>query len=83
MKNKFFCQKCQVIFEAEGMKKEYEDHIYGQCWKRIASCPACDAECEEYRQKNSPKKNVDFDSYVKDLRNRGGGGCSPESGCCR
>lgn len=83
MKNKFYCQKCQAIFEAEGKKVEYQDPIYGHCWKRVANCPACGAECSEHTPKGSQsKKNVDFDNYVNDLRNRGGGGCCGGSGCC-
>lgn len=80
--DKFYCQKCQKVFEAEGVKREYSSPIYGPCWKWIAKCPDCDRECDEFRQTGSSrKKNFDFDSYVANLRNRGGG-CGPGSGCC-
>ena len=58
---KFYCPKCKKIFEAEGKKKEWQDSIYGYCWKRTAKCPICGTECEEYRpsgpstKKSSPK----------------------------
>lgn len=81
MKNKYFCQKCQKAFEAEGIKQEYTSPIYGPCWKRIAVCPDCGVECDEFRKKSSSKKNFDFDSYVSRLRNQGGG-CIPGGGCC-
>lgn len=83
MKSKFYCQKCQEIFETEGVKLEYKDPIYGPCWKRVADCPDCGSKCDEFRQKSSSKKSFDFDSYVSGLRNRGGGGCNPDSSCCR
>lgn len=83
MKNKFFCQNCQTTFEAKGKKLEYQDPLYGHCWRRAAKCPTCGEECNQYYQKkSSSKKKVDFDSYVNDLRNRGGGGCNPGGGCC-
>lgn len=81
MKSKFYCQNCQSIFETEGRKIEYQDSIYGHCWRRVANCPTCNIECGEHSQKSSSKKSVDFDSYVNDLRNRGGG-CNPGGGCC-
>lgn len=85
MKNKFYCTQCKTIFETEGYKKEWEDKIYGHCWKRLAKCPTCKAVCDEFWQKNntsSKKNNFDFDSYVESLKNKGGGGCSPGGGCC-
>jgi|YNPMSStandDraft_1061717.scaffolds.fasta_scaffold23070_2 hypothetical protein len=51
---KFYCSHCQKIFEAEGEKIFWEDKIYGKCFKKIAYCPDCQKECEEYRvNKNS------------------------------
>ena len=50
---KYFCQKCQKIFEAQGEKKEWKDKIYGECWKMIAFCPDCQSECDEYRSLNN------------------------------
>ena len=82
MKNKFYCQKCKSIFEAEGKKIEYQDPIYEHCCRRVANCPTCNAECSEYTQKSSSKKGLISISYVNDLRNRGGGGCNPGGGCC-
>ena len=80
--DKFYCQKCQKAFEAEGSKQEYTSLIYGPCWKRIAKCPDCGVACDEFRQISSAKKgSFDFDGYVENLRSRGGG-CNPGSGCC-
>lgn len=80
--NKFKCDSCQKIFEAAGIKKEYKNPIYGPCWKRVANCPDCGIECDEFRQKSSSKKSFDFNNYVNDLRSRGAGGCNPGGGCC-
>jgi len=55
--NKFYCPKCDKIFEAEGKKKEWQDSIYGYCWKRTAKCPVCGTKCEEYRPTGSSKKS--------------------------
>ena len=80
--DKFYCEKCQKIFEAVGVKEEYTSSIYGPCWKRVAQCPDCGSKCDEYRQTSSKRKNsFDFDNYVENLRNRSGG-CNPGGGCC-
>lgn len=80
--NKFYCQKCQKAFDAEGVKHEYNSPIYGPCWKRMAACPNCGLESDELNQtKSAGKKSFDFDDYVNNLRNQGGG-CSPGGGCC-
>jgi len=55
MTMKFECTKCCVVFEDEGTKKEWKDPVYGFCWKTIAYCPSCNAECSEYRHKRSKK----------------------------
>lgn len=80
--SKFECEACQKIFESRGIKEERTSSIYGPCWKRVASCPDCGVECDEFRQKSSSKKkNLDFDSYVSGLRNQGRG-CIPGGRCC-
>jgi len=80
--DKFYCEKCKKVFEAQGIKEEYTSPIYGPCWKRVSQCPDCGSKCDEYRQVTSAKKgSFDFDSYVESLRNRGGG-CNPGGGCC-
>ncbi len=53
---KYYCPKCQKIFEAEGKKKEWEDKIYGRLWKKVANCPYCQEECDEYRSKLKEKE---------------------------
>lgn len=40
-------------------------------------CPNCGLVCDE----NSSTDNLNFDKYVEELKNRGGG-CGPNSGCC-
>jgi hypothetical protein len=80
--SKFYCSVCQKSFESQGIKREWKDHIYGPCKKLIATCPTCKTECDEFRQKSSSKKGFDFDSYVSNLRNQGGGRCNPGGGCC-
>ena len=69
---KFYCPKCDEIFDAEGKKKEWQDSIYGYCWKLVAKCPDCGAECEEWRPKGSSGKEGG---------NCSGGTCSICSGC--
>ncbi len=54
--NKFYCTRCKNIFEAEGIKKEWIDSLYGPCWKIVAKCPLCNSECDEYRASGSSKK---------------------------
>ena len=79
--NKFFCQSCQLEFEAEGKKLEYQDRLYGPCWKRVANCPTCDKECDELKPTSSSKSNEEFDTYVQELQKRNGG-CCGGGGCC-
>jgi hypothetical protein len=57
MMTKFYCPKCKKIFSAEGKKKEWQSSIYGKCWKLIAKCPDCDAECNEWRSTGLLGKN--------------------------
>ncbi len=45
--------------------------------ENTAKCPNCSLECS----KQDTNQNVDFDSYVNSLKNRGGG-CDSGSGCC-
>lgn len=74
------CKACDETFETEGDIWEYTDPIYGPCWKRVARCPSCGAECDEEVHKRR-SKGFDFDSYVEDLRSQGGS-CMPGGGCC-
>jgi len=56
MMDKFYCPKCKKIFEAEGEKKEWQDPIYGYCFKRTAKCPVCKTESDEYRSEGPSLK---------------------------
>lgn len=77
MKNKFYCQNCDYFFEEEGEKIEYQDKIYGHCWKRIAYCPKCKTQCDQYQPKTSPKK-----TKSPEFGSDGGCGCGFGGGCC-
>jgi len=56
MMEKFYCPKCDKIFEAEGKKKGWQSSLFGYCWKLVAKCPNCDKECDEWRPKGSSDK---------------------------
>jgi len=60
---KFYCPKCKKIFEAEGKKKEWQDPIYGHCWKRTAKCPVCGTESDEYRPTGPSTKKSNLKDY--------------------
>ena len=57
--DKFYCQKCKKIFIAKGQKKEWQDPIYGRCWKYEAKCPDCGGKCSPYYPE---RKKVKTDS---------------------
>ena len=69
---KFYCPKCNKIFEAEGEKKEWQSSVFGYCFKLVAKCPECGAECNEWRPKGPSGKEGG---------NCSGGTCSICSGC--
>jgi len=52
---KFLCRNCDKIFDAEAVRKEYTDPIYGPCSKNVTNCPDCKTECSEY-VKPKPQK---------------------------
>jgi hypothetical protein len=58
MEEKFYCSECKITYTAEGIKKEWNDPIYGPCMKFMAYCPACTKECNEYRDPNAQKKTA-------------------------
>ena len=70
--NKFYCPDCRKIFEAEGKRKEWQDPIYGKCWKNVANCSVCGRECDEHRLNISSKKNKSSSSSL---------GCGCSCGC--
>ncbi len=69
---KFKCDNCFSVFESEGKKKEWNDPIYGYCWKYIATCPECNEESVEYKKPKPAKKESSA-------------GFTPQScnGCCQ
>lgn len=60
MESQFYCKSCNKIFDAEGIRKEYTDPIFGACMKYVAECPDCKTECKEYRKpvQKASKKSV-------------------------
>lgn len=56
MTGKFHCKSCDNIFEAEGIKKEYTDPVFGPCSSYYANCPDCAGESKEYFRPK-PQKN--------------------------
>ncbi len=72
--NKFYCENCNKIFEAEGEKREWESAIYGYCFKRIAQCPTCKSECQEY--------HISWSFSTKSSRKPSCGACGGGCGSC-
>lgn len=62
MQSKFICKNCNKIFEAEAIKKEYTDPVFGPCVSFHAFCPDCNRECQEYfkskKIKSAISKNI-------------------------
>ncbi len=52
---KFKCNKCNHIFNAKGVKQESIHPIYGPTFKRVAYCPKCKSEAEEYISRGTLK----------------------------
>jgi len=52
---KFECKNCNTVFESEGEKKEWQDGVYGSCFKYVAECPDCGSSCNEYRAPKTSK----------------------------
>lgn len=75
MKGKFKCTSCSRIFEADGIKKEWKDPIYGPCFKYVAACPSCKGEGTEYR----PPKVQNATSHEP---HHSGCGCCSQAGSC-
>ena len=72
----FYCKSCKKDFEKKDpQKKEYNDPIYGYCWKYIAFCPDCDTECSE---KSKPKRVQKEQISTKKFPP----GFCPKGGCC-
>ena len=67
----FECPNCNTRFAAEGIKKEFNDPVYGACLQIIASCPECNGESHEHQEPKPYKKGAGSES---------GGSCG--SGCC-
>jgi hypothetical protein len=75
----FKCYTCEEIFQAEGVKKEYIDPMYGPCAKMVADCPICHAEATEYRAPKPQKAGVGSSADIAPCgMTPGQAGC----GCC-
>jgi len=77
MKMIFHCKDCDFDFEVESpSKKEYTDPVFGACFKYIAFCPQCNAECSEKPRRKPPKKEQSSKPLF------GQNNCGPGAGCC-
>ncbi|MEI7594529.1 MAG: hypothetical protein WCK02_02195 [Bacteroidota bacterium] len=54
---KFKCNNCDMIFDSEGEKQEYNNAIYGPCARYVAKCPECNNEVGEYIEPKLGKTN--------------------------
>lgn len=73
----FFCQHCHLNFDSKGKIIKWDSPIYGKCRKRIALCPECRQEVEEYR---SARKSKNGSSKTEADSNYASGSCS--TGTC-
>ncbi len=73
----FYCENCDMDFENQNpQKKEYTDPVFGNCWKYIAYCPKCNAECSE-KPKHKPLKKEKPSMPLFRQTN-----CGTGPGCC-
>jgi len=54
---KFKCSDCDLLFEAERIKEEYIDPIYGPCSRNVADCPQCGKSAREYVKPKQVRKS--------------------------
>jgi len=52
----FLCKTCNQKFEAEGIRFDWNDPIYGPCSKLTATCPCNGEDCDEFRPLKSNKE---------------------------
>ena len=71
MKLDFVCTDCRKQFNAEGIKNEYRDPVYGPCIIYTTVCPFCGGEGREYSPNSSGDDN-----------DNGMGSSCPSGGCC-
>jgi hypothetical protein len=67
----FLCKTCNQKFEADGIRVNWTDPIYGPSSKYTASCPCNGEECEEYRPLKSSNEEL-----ATSKSSCGTGGCS-------
>ena len=68
---------CDLDFESQNpQKKEYVEPVYGSCWKYIALCPKCNAECSEKVKHKIPKKTKPSLPLYRQNN------CCQGTGCC-
>ena len=71
----FKCYNCELLFSAEGRKKEFIDPMYGPCSKIVAPCPGCGNDASEFRAPK-PQKAQSSASMAPCGMSPGQAGCS-------
>ncbi len=74
---KFQCVKCDNLFETEGTVMEYHSPVYGPCSKKVAECPQCGNQSDEYRPPKQAKSKSDFRPAAPAM-----GSCPAGGRCC-
>lgn len=75
---KFKCDNCGKAFEDKGKVLEYNSPVYGPCSKKIAGCPECGHESDEYRPpKQAKSRSAAYSGAMPSM-----GGCSAGGGGC-
>lgn len=54
----FLCKTCNKKFEAEGIRFDWNDPIYGPCSKFTAPCPCNGDDCDEFSPLKSNKAEL-------------------------
>jgi hypothetical protein len=45
----FYCNQCEIKFEAKGAKQERMDPVFGASWSMAAECPKCEHQASELK----------------------------------
>lgn len=72
----FKCDGCGNQFDTHGKVLEYNSPVYGPCSKKVADCPKCGSQSDEYRApKMSKSKSASYQEAMPSMGGCGGGGC--------
>ena len=61
-KQLFYCHSCKNKFAAKGKVKKWKSSLYGPCKKRVAICPVCKKEADEYAPPKKRKASLAYSS---------------------